>query len=331
MKHSGKWARLAAATLILVFVATVFMGAGCAPTKEASKFPTKPIQLIIPWPAGGASDLAARLIGKYAEKELSQPITPVNLDGANGATGWAEAAKARPDGYTVVLVTFDIMTNQVLGRSPIKYTDFDYLLQFTSQPLGIVVRSESPYKTLDDLLRAAKEKPSTIKVATTPLGGVYHQALALLEKASGAKFRVVPFAGSNEVNAALLGKQVDAQVNTLTLLDQYVKSGEFRILAVTSEKRVSRYPDVPTLKELNYDVVYESFRAIAVPKGVPADVKKILTAAFNKAYNNPEYQEAANKAKHDIFYRNGDDFLKFAATLYPKVEAVLHDLGMIKK
>lgn len=331
MKSARLWVRITTIVLVLVLMSATLIGAGCAPKKEEAKFPTKPIQLIITWPAGGASDLATRMLGKYAEKELGQAVTPVNLDGANGATGWAEAAKARPDGYTVVMVTFDILTNQALGRSPIKYSDFDYLLQFTSQPLGIVVRSESPYKTLDDLLKAAKEKPSTIKVSTTPLGGVYHQALALVEKASGAKFRIVPFPGSNEVNAALLGKQVDVQVNTLPLLDQYVKNGDFRILAVTSEKRVSRFPDVPTLKELKYDVVYESFRAIAVPKGVPAKVKKTLSDAFHKAYNNPEYQDAANKGKHDIYYRTGEDFLKFAGSLYPKVAGVLNDLGMIKK
>jgi tripartite-type tricarboxylate transporter receptor subunit TctC len=286
--------------------------------------------MIIPWPAGGASDLAARLIAQYAEKELGQPIQPVNKDGANGATGWAEAKTAKPDGYTVTLVTFDILTNSILGRSPVKPTDFDYLLQFTSQPMAIAVNADSPYKTLDDLLKAAKDDPNTITISSTPLGGVYHQALGMVEKASGAKFKVVPLAGSAEVNTALLGKQVVAEINTLPLLDQYVKAGTFRVLAVTSEKRSPRFPDAPTLVELNKGGAYESFRAIGIPKNVPPEVKAKLKAAFVKAYNNTEYQAAADKAKHDIAFRSEEDFGKFLADLTPKVEAALTDLGIKK-
>jgi tripartite-type tricarboxylate transporter receptor subunit TctC len=318
---------------VAVIVAVAIFGliaAGCGGQKQAQQknYPTKPVQLIIPWPAGGASDLSTRALAKYAEKELGQPITPVNQDGANGATAWAEAVKARPDGYTIVMVTFDIMTNQALGRSPTKYNDFEYLLQFTSQPLAFVVKSDSPYKTLADLLNAAKANPGTLKVATTPLGGIYHQALAMVEKDSGAKFRVVPFAGAAEVNTALLGGHVDAQVNTLTLLDAHVKNGTFRVLAVTSEKRSPRFPDAPTLKELGFNTVHESFRAIAVPKNTPPEVKKALSDAFTKAYNNKEFQQAADKAKFDIYYRSPEDFGKFLDALYPKVQAVLAEAGI---
>lgn len=316
--------------LTLFFVMAVVGGCGGEKKTEAPKYPTKPIQMIIPWPAGGASDLAARLIASHAEKKIGQPISPINKDGANGATGWAEAVSAKPDGYTVTLITFDILTNQALGRSPVKYTDFDYLLQFTSQPMAIAVRADSPYKTLDDLIKAAKATPSTLRVSTTPLGGIYHQAWAMLQKQSGTKFRVVPFPGSAEVNTALLGKHVDVQINTLTLLDQYVKNGSIRILGVTSEKRSSIFPDVPTMKELNYNIVYESFRAIGVPKNIPPAVKKTLTDAFTAAFNSKEFQEAAKKAKYDSYYRNPDDFMQFVNKLYPDVQEILKDLGLKK-
>lgn len=326
-KQSRIWVAVVAAIVVLGLIAA---GCGSAKPAQQKNYPTKPIQLIIPWSAGGASDLSTRALAKYAEKELGQPITPVNQDGANGATAWAEAAKAKPDGYTIVMVTFDIMTNQALGRSPTKYNDFEYLLQFTSQPLAIVVKNDSPYKTLDDLIKAAKASPGTIRVATTPLGGIYHQALAMVEKAAGTKFRVVPFPGAAEVNTALLGGHVDVQVNTLTLLDSHVKNGTFRVLAVTSEKRSPRFPDAPTLKELGYNTVHESFRAIAVPKNTPPEIKKVLTDAFTKAYNNKEFQEAADKAKFDIYYRSPEDFVKFLDEFYPKVQTVLSEAGLKK-
>lgn len=318
-------------TVVFLAITLVFVLAlgGCGgKAEQAKKYPVKPIQMIIPWPAGGASDLSTRTLAKFAEKELGQSITPINQDGANGATAWADAAKARPDGYTIVMVTFDILTNQALGRSPIKYNDFEYLLQFSSQPLAIVVKADSPYKTLDDLVKAAKAAPGTIKVATTPLGGIYHQALAMVEKDSGSKFRVVPFPGAAEVNTALLGGHVDVQVNTLTLLDSHVKNGSFRVLAVTCEKRSPRFPDAPTLKEAGYNTVHESFRAIAVPKNTPPEIKKTLADAFTKAYNNKEFQAAADKAKFDIYYRSPEDFIKFVDALYPKVQAVLKEVGM---
>ncbi len=314
----------------ILLIALMVAAASTSCSGQQSKFPSKPMELIITWPAGSASDIAGRTIAKYAEKELGQPITPLNIDGANGATGWAEAAKAKPDGYTIAMITFDILTNQATGRSPVKYTDFEYLLQFTAQPMGIIVKGDSPYKTLDDLLNAAKANPETIKVGTTPLGGVFHQVVALLEKSSGAKFRVIPFQGTAEINAAGLGGHVDAQINTLALAYQYVKDGSLRVLAVTSEKRSPAYPDVPTLKELGHDIVMESFRAMAVPKGTPADVKKTLTDAFTKAYNAKEYQETATKAKQDIYYRNAEDFLKFLDDLYPKVNAVIQEVGLKK-
>jgi tripartite-type tricarboxylate transporter receptor subunit TctC len=319
-------------TLSVIFPMMALAASTGADTKAADplNYPTKPVQLIIPWPAGGATDLASRLIASHAEKFLGQPIMPINKDGANGSKGWAEALDSRPDGYTIAVVTFDILTNQALERSPVKYSDFDYLLQFTSQPMAFAVDAESPYKTLDDLIKAAKASPSTLTIATTPLGGIYHQLLSMVEKQAGVKFRVVPFPGSAEVNTAALGKHVDAQVNTLTLLHQYVKSGKTRILAVSSESRNQLFPDSQTLKELNYDIVYESFRAIAVPRDLPKKIKEKLLEAFTNAFNSPEFQEAALKGKFDPNFRNPENFGNFLNKLYPAVQAVLLDTGMKK-
>jgi len=315
------------AVVSLVLLASLAVGlAGCG--GQAAKFPSKTINMIIPWPAGGASDLAARLIAKGAEKELGVAISPTNIAGSNGAIGWAEAAKAKNDGYTICLATFDILTNQAMGTSPVKYDDFEYLMQFTAQPFGVMVHGDSEIKTIQDLVKVAKDSPEKIKIGTTPLGGVFHQAVALFEKASGGKFSVVPFKGSPDLNAALLGKHIDAQMNTISLADQHIKSGTIRLLAVTTDKRMAAYPDTPTLKELGYDVVYESWRAIAVPKGIPANAKKVLEDAFVKAFKAAEFQEAAQKAKHDPFFRTSSEFKSFVDALYPRVQQVIKDLNL---
>ncbi len=323
-----KWTKALALVIVILMVAMV-AGCGGDSGKQAAKYPEKQLEMIIPWPAGGSSDLAARTLAKAAEKNLGVAITPINVAGSNGAIGWAEIMKRKPDGYSIALVTFDVLSNQALKTSKTKYDDFEYILQFTDQPFGIMVHGDSPYKTMADLVKASKENPN-LKMGSTPLGGVYHQAIALMEKESGAKFSVVPFKGSPDENAALLGKHIDVQMNTMSVADQHIKQGTLRLLAVTSEKRLPEYPNAPTLKELGYNVVYGSWRAIAAPKGLPADVKAKLVDAFTKAYNSPEFQETAKKSQFEPFYRSAADFDKHLKELYPKVEQVLSSMKIVK-
>lgn len=327
-------------TLPALLALVALLAAGCGgrqgaapggarePQQPAVEYPTKPVTMIIPWPAGSASDLAIRLISSYAEKELGVSINPVNMVGGNGAVAWAEVARAQPDGYTIGFFTFDVLTNQALGQTPTKYTDFDFLMQFTIQPMGFYVLASSPYATMQDLVNAALQRPGEITVATTALGGLFHQAAGLFEQASGAKFRYVPFQGSNEQMAALLGGHVDAMINTITLPHQHVQAGTVRFLAAMTEERLARYPDVPTLRELGWDVVYYSWRGIGLPKGVPQEIKDIILDAFTKAYNNPEFQQRAQEAGYDLMYRGPEEFTRFIAEQYPMVESALRYINM---
>ncbi len=300
------------------------------PSAQSAEYPTKPVELVICWTPGSASDLAIRMIAKFAEKPLGQALTPINQVGGNGAVAWAYLAKAKPDGYTVGLVTFDILTNQAIG-SEIKYDSFDYLLQFSHQPMGFYVHKDSPYKTLQDLVNAAKAKPGEIKVGTTGLGGLLHQAAFLVEKKYGVKFNIVPFKGSAEILAAELGRHVEADVNTITLPAQHVKAGTVRMLLCFGDERLPDYPDVPALKELGIsDVGFESWRAVGVPKGLPEPVKSKLSAAFKKAYDDPEYQQLAKKSNYDLYYRNPAELSKFLEKQYPVVRQTLVEMGYAK-
>lgn len=304
---------------------------GTQPAASAPAYPTKPMEMIIVWSAGGGSDLAARLMGDYAAKELGQSFVYQNVTGANGAIGWDQAANSPADGYTVANLTFDVLTNQAMGQTPIKYDDFDLIMQFTTQPVGVFVPGDSPYQTLDELLAAAKEKPETLQMGTTPLGGFFHQAAGLLEaSADGARFKYLPFKGSAEIIAALSGKHVDAGIQTLTGMEQHVENGSIRVLAILAEERSQLFPNTPTAKELGYDVAWESWRGFAVPKGTPEEVRAILEDAFKKAYDNPEFQQKAKEAGLDLYYRGAADFKTMLDEQYPNVEAVLKQLEFIK-
>lgn len=295
------------------------------------KYPEKPIQMIIVWSQGGGTDLAVRLIGEYAAKALGQPFIYKNITGANGAEGWSQAVKADADGYTVASLTFDILTNQAMNSDAVKYDDFDVLCQFTVQPIGVFVPADSPFSTLDELLDSAAEHPNDLTMATTPLGGFFHQGLTMLENASrGARFDVVPYKGSAEIIAALAGRKTDAGIQTLTGMEQYLKDGRLRLLAVFTEERLESLPEVPTARELGYDVIHKSWRGFAVPKGTPDEVKLILVDAFKKAFDDPEFREKAQKAKLDLVYAGPEDFKTSLDQQYPKVQMILKQLGFVQ-
>ena len=296
----------------------------------SAEFPSKSIEMVITWTPGGPSDIAARMIAKFAEKNLGQPIAPVNMVGGNCAVGWSYLNNAKPDGYTIGQITFDILTNQAMG-SDIKYDTFDYLLQFTRQPLGLSVHKDSPYKNVQDLISAAKAKPGEIKIATTGLGAWHHQAGYMLEKKYGVRFNFVPFKGSAEIMAAELGRHVEADINTVTTFAQHAKAGTVRMLLTFSDERLPDFSDVPTVVELGISPAgIESWRAIAVQKGTPAPVRAKLEAAFVKAYNDPEYQQLAKKSNFDLIYRNNDQLVKFLEKGYPVVRESMKAMGYAK-
>jgi len=332
--HSRSHSTLTSLLILLLSIALWVPACSQSSSAESNlhhKFPEKPINMIIVWSEGGGTDLAVRLIGDYASKALDQPFIYKNITGSNGAEGWNQAAKAETDGYTVASLTFDILTNQAMSTDAVKYDDFDVLCQFTVQPIGLFVPAESPFSTLDDLLETAAERPNDITMATTPLGGFFHQGLTLLENASqGARFDVVPYKGSAEIIAALAGGKTDAGIQTLTGMEQYLKDDRLRLLAVFTEERLESFPEVPTARELGYDVVHKSWRGFGVPKGTPDEVKQILVSAFKKAFDEPDFQEKANKAKLDLVYAGPEDFKTSLDQQYPQVQRIMKQLGFVQ-
>jgi tripartite-type tricarboxylate transporter receptor subunit TctC len=314
----------------IVALTAVALAVGALPAVAAEPFPTRPLTMIVAWPPGSASDLASRLIAKHAEKFLGQPIVTTNKVGADGEIAWSETLKAKPDGYTLTVVNYDILTSQAKG-SKITYDSFDYLLMFTFQPLCMYVRKDSPYKTLQDLVGAAKAKPGQINIATTGFGGFLHQGVHLVERKYGVSFNIVPYKGTSEILTAELGGQVDVDLNLISITAQYVKAGTLRALLCFTQERLPDYPDVPTITELGIsDAPFYSWRTVAVPKGVPADVREQLVQAFTKAYNDPEYLEAAKKANLDVKFMTPAEVVAFLGKQYPIVRDTVKALGYTK-
>ena len=315
--------------LLLVFM-LVFSIVGCS-QKTGADFPKKSIDLIIPWTAGGGTDVAGRLYAKYAEEELGVTINVLNVAGGNSAVGLAQAATSEPNGYTSVLLTYDILSVEAQGLAPISYKDFKMINKFSVQPTALIVRKDSGWNNLEDYKNAALADPKGIDVAVNGEGAVWHQAGILADREMGVETNYIPYNGSSEQIAALLGGHVDATYISYTSALQHIEEGTLVALGVMTEDRVDLIPEVPTFVESGYDAVLNSWRGIAVPKDTPDDVANTLRDAFKKAYDNEEYQTKSKEAMIDGDYASYDEFVKFLDDSYNIVYEIMDELGFAKE
>lgn len=293
---------------------------------EGSNYPDGPIDMIIPWGAGGSSDLAARMFATHLEDHIGVKVNPINQPGANGAQGWANLAAADPDGQTFGLITYDILTNQVMNPDGTTLEDIDFLMQFEEQPFGLYVNSAGEYADIDAVVEAGPEAT----FGTTGLGGNGHQAPGLLAKAAGTSFTYVPFDGSNEQISALLGNHVDAIVAAPTATAQYVESGDFVQLATFTAERTENAPDVPTMQELGYDVPpYSSFRGFGAPVGLPDDVRQTLVDALKATFDDPDFASDAEGMNMHLVHLDSAAFTEYLNGMISVVEDVLADLDLL--
>jgi tripartite-type tricarboxylate transporter receptor subunit TctC len=259
-----------------------------AAAAHAQQFPSKPVTLIVPWPAGGSTDIYFRKLGEITARHLGQPLVIENRPGGSGMNGPATMAKtAKPDGHTIsqlAITAFRVPHMQKVDWDPI--TDFTYILGLAGYTFGIVVKADSPFKTFQDLLAYARANPGRLSYATPGTGTSLHLAMEEIAAKAGVQFLHVPFKGYGDGAIALMGGHVMVQVDSTGWAKQ-VDSGAQRLLATLGDKR-TRW-NAPTVKELGVDTVSNSPFGLVGPKGMPRDVVKVLHDAFKKSLDDPEY------------------------------------------
>ena len=273
--------------------ASVLLWLGVLTPAVAQTYPDRPINLIVMAPAGGPTDVAARVLGSIAEKELKQPIVIVNKVGAGGQVGWTELVRSKPDGYTI---GFIIMpgTNTVIidpeRQAIFNEQSFAHIVNHVQDPGVIWVRAESPYKTLAELIEAAKKAPGTLKASTTGILSDDHLNILMTEEATGAKFRIVHLDGAaNQLKETLAGN-VDVSFDNVGSVVKPLKAGQVRVLAVTDKQRSKFMPDIPATAELGFPtIISSSTRGLVAPKGTPEPIIKRLEAALSKAMADPDH------------------------------------------
>lgn len=274
---------------LLLCIVIVFLCVNIVAVDAARKFPNKPISYVIPFAVGGESDITARLQQKYLEEILGVKVLIVNKPGGGGALGWAECANGRPDGYTVTGINLPHTIVQPLMAKDIGYetNKLNVIYYFQDTPNLLAVPKDSPYNTVDDLLKAAKN--TTITLGGSASQSANHLGVLTLSKLTGAPLTYVPFSGTGTAIPALLGKHVTGLMTYTTVGTQYNK--DMKILAVATEKRWSTFPNVPTFKELGINLVEGALRGVAVPPKTPKNVCKVLENAFEKVNKNPEFRK----------------------------------------
>jgi tripartite-type tricarboxylate transporter receptor subunit TctC len=247
----------------------------------AAEYPEKPIRLVVPYPPGGSTDITARIIISASSAYLSQPFVISNVGGAGGAIGTAEAAKAKADGYTLIVGANATNTYIPLSaKVPYGRDSFIPIAQLSASPSILAVNSGSPYKTLQDFIDKAKKEPNTLKYSTAGVYSAHHIPAVLFANKADIKIKHIPYSGGGPSMTALLGNHVDLNLNYPATFSSSIQGGLIRPLAVSSDQRLKAYPNVPTLKELGIDVEVDQWLAVMAPKGTSDAVIKVLRDAF---------------------------------------------------
>ena len=288
-------------------------------------FPNRPIQLMVAYPAGGSTDIAARIVAAIAEKELGQPIVVVNKGGAGGQVGWTDMVRQKPDGYFIGFINLPATNTVILDperKAIFSEKDFTPIINQVLDPGVIWVRADSPYKTVKDLIEAAKTSPSTIRAATTGILSDDHLAILMTEEAApGAVFRLVHLEGGAAQFKEIMAGNIDVAFDNVGSIVPRVKSGEVRALAVLDDVRSKFLPEVPTTKELGYPtIISNSTRGIAGPKDMPAPIVAKLREVLKKAMEDPEHVKKLEEQGIAIRIMVGEEYAKYFADTHAKAK-----------
>ena len=296
-----------------ILIISLILSCFVAMPLQAAEFPTKEVQIIIPWAAGGATDLIFRALAATTGKYLGKAVVVVNRPGGGGAVGYTEAAQAKPDGHTLVsaVTPLTILPHQV--TTAFTYKNFDAIINVVDDPSMFLVRSDAPWKSLKEFLDYAKKNPDMITVGNSGAGGGVHLVALAFERAAGVKFNHIPFSGGGPSVTALLGGHINAVSVSPPEGIEHVKAGKLKIIALFAEKRFEMFPDVPTVKEQGIDFVMGMWRGLVAPKGTPSDAVKKLHDAFKQGMDDPVFKKNAKDMAVNLSYLGPEAFGKLLA------------------
>lgn len=301
----------------------------------AQAWPTKPVTMIVPFPPGGLADLVARPVAEAMSRELGQPVVIENKAGAGGGIGMGLTAKAKPDGYTVVMALSSLTVipeaDAILGRPAMfALNDLRPIARFTADPTVLAVRADAPWKTVKDFVEDAKKRPGAINYGSSGNYGTMHVPMEILSQNAGVKMTHIPFTGAGPAVVALLGGQIDAVSSGPATVLQHVKSGKLKVLAHWGNGQLGTLPDVPSLKDGGYNAEYAQWSGLFIPRDTPEPVAQRLRAAAKAAAQDAKVKEVILNAGSPVLYQDSPDFEKYVQADSRRMVDVVKRIGKVE-
>lgn len=298
--------------------------------RAQARFPDRPIQIVVPWPAGGSADIQLRSIGDLATRALGQPVVVRNQPGAGGTLGpLTVAQQARPDGYTLTQMHLSVLRRPWMMRTPQwdPVADFTHIIGMTGWLFGCAVKANSPFQTWQEMIAYARANPGRLNYTTSGIGTTNHLAMESIQEKDGVQLTHVPFRGSNEAVTAVLGGQVDMVCDSSTWAP-FVENGQMRALSVWTAERVRRFANVPTLKELGYDLTVTSPYGVSGPRNMDEGVVRVLHDVMRDALMTPENAEVRGRFDMPLVYQDTQTYRAFIAERVEYEKAMVRRLGL---
>lgn len=295
--------------------------------RAQARYPDRPIQIVVPWPPGGSADLQIRSMGEHMTRALGQPVIVQNRPGVSGTLGPVQVAQqARPDGYTLTQMHLSVLRRPWMMRTPgwDPVNDFTHIIGLTGWLFGCAVKADSRLRSWQEMITFARANPERLTYTTSGIGTTNHLAMETIQEREGIKLTHVPFRSSNEAVTAALGGQVDMVCDSSTWAP-FVEAGQMRALSVWTAERVQRFRDVPTLKELGYDMTVTSPYGISGPRGMDEGIVRVLHDAMRDALMTPENAEVRAKFDMPLVYQDTQTYRAFIA------ERVEYEKQMVRR
>lgn len=296
---------------------------------NADSYPSKPVNVVVAYKAGGGTDVGARILVSEAQKSFPQPFVIVNKPGADGEIGYTELLKATPDGYTIGFINLPTFVSIPLQRKTnFQKEDAVAIMNHVYDPGVLVVKADSKWETLEQFVEDAKGNPDALTISNNGTGASNHIGAAHFAYEAGIKVTHVPFGGSTDMIAALRGSHVDATVAKISEVGSLVKNNELRILASFTEERLEGFEEIPTLKEKGYNVLFGSARALVAPKGTPDEIVKYLHDTFKAALESPENIEKSKNANLPLKYMSPEELTNYIDEQERYIKEMVPKLGI---
>ena len=298
-------------------------------------WPAKSITMIVPFPPGGLADLVARPVAEAMSRDLGQPVVVENRAGAGGGIGMAAAAKAKPDGYTILMALSSLTVlpeaDVVLGRPAMfALADLRPIARFTADPTVLAVRADAPWKTVQQFVDDAKKRPGAINYGSSGNYGTMHVPMEILAQNAGIKMTHIPFTGAGPAVVALLGGQIDAVSSGPATVLQQVKAGKLRVLAHWGNNALGVMPDVPSLKDSGYTAEYAQWSGLFIPKDTPEPIAQRLRAAARAAAQDSKVKDVILGAGSPVLYQDSPDFESYVQADARRMAGVVKQIGKVE-